>query len=241
MDKIIINEENLRPEDYINEGFEGFVCKYNDNGRMVAIKIFFERDKIMSKTDKIYQLEKMKNKNSLLTLPEKFLVEDGEIVGYSMPYINIKKESGDFYLAKRKQKIDFLENVKKIVLLLNSNNAKYFDYCNDNVVVDEKNKMHLVDLDNISINGIEFDKINYVHNLIKKRKITNTTEYNKFAFNMFCAAILSSRDDSGIINDINSGIIALTKMPKEAKEIMTYSLTAEKQYKTGYLIDAYKK
>lgn len=116
--------------------------------------------------NKLYTINSLiDNKNSInieeLVFPEKLIAVNSELVGFTMPYIpnkNLGIVLKD-YDVPNKQKIEYLKQLgiilEKMKILRNHSNITDF-FINDlhegNVIINEKDKINIVDLDSCKIN-----------------------------------------------------------------------------------------
>ena len=154
-----------------------------------------------------------------LVMPEKFIAINSKVEGYMMDYIKGSNLSNLLYNSKinLKEKIYYLKQVglvlNKIKALRNLEGIDDFflgDLHEDNIIVDENGKIHIIDIDSCKIGGNIPSPSLYMSRL-KIKKCFN----DKYKFNNYCTHLINPNEDTDnycfammLLNTLYQGNIA---------------------------------
>ena len=183
----------ISKKDKWNKKYKLFKKFYNTNGVVFSNKISTINTLIDFRNDINTYINE-------LVMPESFIAIDSKVEGYMMNYINGTNLSNLLYDSKitLREKIDYL---KQIGLVLNKMKTlrkiegidDFFlgDLHEDNIIVDECGKIHIIDIDSCKIGGNLPSPSLYMAKL-KRKKCFN----NKYKFNDYCTEIINPNEDT---------------------------------------------
>lgn len=184
---LLLQKENWRKK------YKLFKKFYNTSGVIFSNKISTINTLIDFKND-------INDYINELTIPESFVSINSKVQGYIMDYINGNNLSKLLYNSKisLKEKIEYLKQVglvlKKMRTLRNIEDVEDFflgDLHEDNIIVDEYGKIHIIDMDSCKIGGNLPSPSLYMSRL-KRKKCFN----NKYKFNDYCTEIINPNEDT---------------------------------------------
>lgn len=169
-----IKNMNLEKLELLSEQGSEFTV-YNDDNKVY--KIFKINYKLEHKSiDELTYLSSIKT--SRILMPDSLIIENEELVGYSMQYI---KNPSNILDDKMKNFINELIVITNDIELLNDSNVRLIDTNKNNIVYN--GKLYLIDPGNYYINYIE-DLLVYLDHKEpdekEKKNIIKLWNYNKF-------------------------------------------------------------
>ena len=190
----------------LGDGIESDVYLYNEDGIKTVIKLF--KDEV-DKDNKELKLELL-SKERLILQEMKFLnriYKDNKFIGYTTiyeptePFLN--------YMNKNKSiKIDLLNQLQDKYQSLNEKEIFIGDFNLENFRVKD-GKLKLIDVDNFSIYGLDFDVKNpYMEDYFEKCSKIDNIDY--YCFNYFTMSFIAN-----ILPVCLEAIIIQSGLPKE--------------------------
>lgn len=183
------NKDNIIRK--IDEGVEGIVYLYRDNGANVALKKFFDNPEIYNSNDnKELKIKILKNeqvlKNDIKLLNRVYSM--GKFIGFTSvyePYIPLS------HLDSKQNKLVILKEIRDRYLELNSHDIYIGDFNVKNFCF-KQGKIKLYDVDNYRIDDVDLD-FNVVNpSMIEyMNKCGNIKNIDYFCFNWFALSLLS--------------------------------------------------
>lgn len=176
MEKKELDERRVCSINIGKNGYESTVHVYlDDDGEIVLFKRFKENLPDENYEEKCRNKEKKLEILSSLKLPmlvpiKQALYKNGIMIGYTMPEI-IGKNIG--YHSSRKQKIEYLKQIKRIMYTLNDQGIYIGDFGINNFIIDRNGTIKCIDIDNYRI---KLDKEDLKHDATSSELINF---YNK--------------------------------------------------------------
>lgn len=232
------------------EGSESNVYVYKEDNNEVALKVFKHEFVTPSKTEKIPE-EVFKNKERKLILLNQspYLDEDSkpidlyyignEFIGYSM--VNDKNEKlENYYSSSDKVKTLLLNRIREKINYCNEHGIYIGDFNTDNFRVREDGSIKLIDIDNFSIGGLDFDRpTNLVRNY--KEKCTNLKNIDVYSFNYFSLGFISSREPYALERYLKEHGLPRKYNTEENQKLLEDLENINDDFEPRYFIDSKKK
>ena len=190
------NKENIIER--IDEGKEGIVYLYRDNGINVALKKFFNNpDEYNSNDNKELKIKILKNeevlKNDIKLLNRVYSM--GKFIGFTSVYEPYAPLS---HLDNRQNKIVVLREIRDRYLELNSHNIYIGDFNVKNFCFNQ-GKIKLYDIDNFRIDDLDFNVVTPAMTRYMKR-CNNIKNIDYFCFNWFAFSLISEVEVDMLLN-----------------------------------------
>lgn len=235
MENIYLSSKDFNPNSKIYYGYESNIYEFEND---YLLKIFRKNDEkiLQNKYDKLLLLSQF----DLDLVPLKLVYIDGIFKGY------IYKNSKDFYpinglVEKRKEKEKILLKLKEKIEQLHNYGIIYGDLHQQNILYNGTDII-LCDLDNVSINGYDFDTKNnhMIHYLNRINEID--TKLDNFIFNI----LTISYYDNITYDFVRSYLLNNGRLPHifntpENRKIIKEMLLLDNNYSGKLLIDNRKK
>ena len=253
MDKIILDTDKVIKK--IGEGKESDIYLYQKENQNVVLKIFRRkiflkkelRKQVIEVTDK--DLDRKREKLTLLDkdpcmldevkLYDLVYDENDKFIGYTMEDLNLPSLY-DYLSKSKKTKLELLRNLKRKVEDLNNNGVYIGDFASyDNFLVTKDKEIKLIDVDNFSVHGLDFDLLTgYTDDyLYHKRDIKNV---DNFSFNFFTLAFYKGQFMSSMAADARKNGLPYRFDTEENRELLD-DLLSNKDYQKRYFLDYRKK
>lgn len=160
--------------------------------------------------------------------------EFGEFKGFTMEKC-LYERINEF--EPKKILIRYLKLIREKIELLNSNNVYIGDYNITNFLTNkDKSKIKMCDLDNLRIDGIDFDLKS--RGVLKFREGCNNIEnIDSYCFNIFTIALLNYYRNSFVLDHLDECPIPDELYNKENLDIIDSMINLDNSYKKKYLID----
>lgn len=202
-----------------------FLVYYYDNK---VYKVFKDDYKLGHKT--IEELNYLISiKTSRILMPESLILDNGSLIGYSMPYIN---NSRDLFEEKMSYFINELENVIFDIEILNNYSVRLIDINKNNIIYN--GSLYFIDPGNYYINDIK-DLLQYIGSkepsLEERKYLIKIWNYNRF--NKLIVELLFM-NNSDVDFYILRKIIEFFDKQKKEKNIL-YDIPIYKEYFDGNL------
>lgn len=211
MDIINITKADLTETNSKLRGYESKLYIYGDN----LIKIFFDDSKI---ENKISKLKLLSEKNTGMIKPLDFVAYEGEIIGYTMPYLK-NYYPIDPFLLNRKSKKEVLRKLKNKIDELHQEGIIYGDFNNSNLLINDNLDLELCDFDNVAIGGYDTDlKSSISERYIKKFGLDET--YDEYMYNLYCVCLLDNIHQALVLDYIMHEIHHFKRNNKEYLELV---------------------
>ena len=238
MEVIRLTSKDLENLTILNkDGYESKIYLYNDNDKIVVLKIFKKQDLqvIQNKIDKMILLKQL-NLDELTNM-QKIVMVDGICCGYSMEY------QKDFYslldlIGKRQRqtKIFYLKRLKEITLKLHKHNIIIGDFNPQNFLI-KNGQMKLCDNDNWQVQ----DKPQDIKNACQKHYLSYNLPIDNcldaYLFNILTIAVFKNIYCIYIPNYIQSYRVFHEKEAEATAKKMIY---LNNGYEEEYIIDKLK-
>lgn len=240
--------EDIYEMNAFGEGLESRVFLYKDSdlyNRDVLLKYIrplkhfvdygasISLDMMENKRKKIELIEKMdcfKDEIKILDAGYEF----GEFRGFTMekcPYERIDQ------FEDKRILIRYLKLIRDKIELLNSNNVYIGDFNSTNFLTNkDKNDIKMCDLDNLMIDGIDFDLKHKA--IIKYKEKCNLIEnIDSYCFNLFTIALLNYYNSGFVIDHLEECPLPDELDNKENRDILDSMINLDNTYKKKYLIN----
>ena len=183
METIDLDESFFKSQSF--SGCEGNLYIYKDS----LIKIFTNKDVIQNKIAKLTLLHDL----DIDIIPTSFISINGEIKGYSMPYLKDYRAVNPEFLRKKK-KLIILEKLNNKLDELHSKGIIYGDIRSGNILINSDLDLVLCDIDNVSINGYGFDILGDIaKRYVRKYGIDETLDI--YSYNLYTAVLMYNTHD----------------------------------------------
>ena len=139
-----------------------------------------------NKEKKLLLLSDIKDEN-LINLHDLMYNTDGELIGYTME--KVKGENSDPLYFSRRDKINYLSQIRDMMLRLNEKNIFIGDFNPKNFVVDENKKVICTNTDNFKVYGNDFD-IKTIYMRDYKEDKGKEELIDRYCFNMLAISVL---------------------------------------------------
>lgn len=241
MNKIELNKNNIIGK--YDEGAESIIYYYKYGNYIVLLKylkteIYFNgsRKSISSniienkrkKIDIIANSDIFKDEIQILDL----VYENGIFIGYTMKISNLK--CADINLPL-KEKINILRLLRDKVEMLNKNDIYIGDFKRENILVG-KGYIKLCDLDNIKINGYDFD-LKSSFEIEFEKSCSNMKNSDNYCFNMFTISYIGNIYAPYVKYYIKYEGLPKKLDNKKNRKILNSLISVNDDYKKQYLID----
>ena len=188
---------------------------YEENERTMEERV---KEVKANKEKKLLLLSDLKDE-SLVNLHDLICNSDGELVGYTME--KVKGESIDPLYLSRKDKINYLSQIRDIMLRLNEKNIFIGDFNSKNFIINENNKVICTNIDNFKVYGNDFDiKTKYMRFYLEdngKEELIDRYCFNMLAISALAKYVLGYFD----VRDVNLPLkLWINKHNREAMEEM---------------------
>lgn len=223
MEVINITKADLTETNSKLRGYESKLYIYGNN----LIKIFFDDSKI---ENKISKLKLLSEKNTGMIKPLDFVAYEGEIIGYTMPYLKDYYPIDPFLISRRNKK-EILRKLKTKIDELHKEGIIYGDFSNNNLLINDNLDLELCDFDNVSIGGYDTDlKSSISERYIKRFGLDDA--YDEYMFNLYCVCLLDNIHPPLVLDYIKKEARLFKKHNKEYQELVeNYIKLENKKFK----------
>ena len=207
-------------------GREGYLYVYKDS----LIKIFINHDVIDNKINKVKLLHEI----DLDITPTSLVSINGNIVGYSMPYLKDYHSVDPIYLSKKKKLIIMHKLIDKLEDL-HKKGIIYGDIRIGNILINKNLDVVLCDMDNVYINGYGYDILgNISKRYIDKFGIDESLDI--YSFNLCLACMLYNVIEPVVLDFLRFQPKLFKKYNKDYMEIIDNMITLKDKDKIKRLI-----
>lgn len=215
-------------------GQEGTVYFYYDEGKVVALKLFTTTDSniLENKEKKIILLNRKPLSEGILK-PIKTVSNNDQIIGFTQELVWPHQTFFDLKVATKKAKrIEYLQQVKKLIEELHNNNIIHGDIRSFNLLV-QNNKVKICDMDNCIVDNLNSDLDGWCTNFYQQKVKNIDPKLDIFCFNLVTIAILKQTFDIYAIDHIKNSL----PIYKDIYQIYQNMINLDSNYNGEYLID----
>lgn len=235
MEKIFLESKNFNFKQRFS-GYESNVFLYDDNN---LIKIFkTNNNEILN--NKYKKLEILSHLSTSDVLPTALIYIDGNFKGYKSVYRkNFYSING--FEQNKKIKNEILKDVLEKMNYYHSLNIYFGDIHQNNVLFNKETKeVILCDLDNFSINNLDFDKKNNYQELYLKFS-TSKEKMDLFIFNLLTISYMQNISYPYVLDFLlDNGLKGILNTP-ENRNILTQMINLKDGFSGDLLINHTKR
>lgn len=235
--KIKIDDKEL--EIFYNRKFDNsresntYFAKYKGNCKV--IKLFKSQDVIDNKIKKIILLKDRLKKFDNIITADSFITKNNSIIGYMMPYINGTNIYYEGSLNK-KQKIEYLKELSKILKRLHSLNIIVSDFPGNTIIGKDK-ILYLIDHDNFAIDNLPVDQKNTYLYEYERHVKTFDKSFDDYLLNIYTITLLKKYAMPYIYSIFKANPLDFNFKDNEINNIFNNTMNLTDRYKEKLIID----